>query len=1176
MLTYYNTVTQLLRHGFFLFCLITSPSQVLAGIIDSIPAVLLPLSIKHNVKPSDFSQKPAASIPEAISVPDNEDCTADPVVSFLTGHHTANLHLKDTTFQYVKQDGHCYKHWVLPSLSEAPPPSHENNRKATQKIACIKNNIQPVEAIFFPDCSNDDLNAVHKGLLELFPEPYPVDLSQQNNHSPDFSDWFLHEEVIWLKGDSENALIISPSLFPLLARVSTSVENHWPELVAGAILKEPSEQTYIRRFTFTNDESTDDVLLNLLARLYGYVLSIRDRSGEIFYIVRGDSGSLHRISRVMVQLWFSQYYQSLLDFIIFGWTIPAGGGWGGWNYYVRQAPQRKREKDRAQSKKRTPYTRKSKVAQTSRAVREVSADEYQQCKSSQIPADKSINDCNTDSVFRSLISEAQTFRSKGQFQHGIAKIIRIHLMMRAASITRGNPNRKILHETLLSLFKGSYRQDVETQKNFEAALDNYRLLRLIPKELHPYPQRSLYPLPLDEKKLITSELDQLFIHLRDINLDIEQRQMVKKEAEALYHRYRLVMSSASRSSLAIAWARSLQTTLDNSKKLSSFERLDLLQSEILPMADLLSFKTNDSPKVAHKRVKAILSTTLKEVVTLIEENPSSLTYQQHSKVVWVIDAAKQTGLLDDHLAYDLEKRIETMQAADRVYPNNLLAVTFTPVIEPYDDRLEPVTPLSLPEQSLSDLIRQIEHYLSQGAFGTALGLISEIFQQSKGAFSSNKSKKRLASQLRNAFWPLLYDLVLRVNNSGITSDNELRVREIRERLGILELLLTVEQKRGMRWLSHLFPEQAAPSWLEELEQKVEAGKVSEALPMLKHPQMRSTRKKLTSNDQIRLKQVITTIYQQLYSTVIEHIQDIDNQNVDDYINWLGRWAAYITPHPQYEHDSTSLRERREIFRFYQGQLEKINTLINNRQWRAASELLTANETVPAQYQQPWADRLKRVNDEIERKRQDDLKASITMTSHAPQELRKLIEYAQAFNRIDKETREKPLLTSNLQNLLNRYFHVLPPALQVQFNSGLYHALAALNEGITARGLNHQNWFNALYRLSTIWQLGINSQDTCSPELTALFNSVQSKIYNGLTELFSFYSLSTATRFLDQNADKLTQDPNVALYFSQFIEHKLGRKRIALALYKILNEKTVDATVRELCDWHINRISKNLE
>ncbi|UYM15340.1 hypothetical protein [Endozoicomonas euniceicola] len=1146
--------------------------------------MLLPLSIKHHVKPSDFFQKPAASIPEAISVPDNGDCTADPVVSFLIGHHTANLHLKDTnTFQYIRQDGHCYKHWVLPSPPEATPPSPENTWQATQKIACIKNSIHPVQTIFFPDCSNEDLDTVHKGLHELFPEPYPVDLSQQNNHSPDFSGWFLHEEVIWLKGDSENALIISPSLFPLLAQVSTTVENHWPELVAGAILKEPSEQTYIRRFTFTNDESTDDVLLNLLARLYGYVLSIRDRSGEIFYIVRGDSGSLYRISRAMVQLWFSQYYQSLLDFIIFGWTVPAGGGWGGWNYYVRQAPKRKREgeggegeKHRTPNKKKTPYTQKNKVAQTSGTVREVPADGYQQCRSSQIPADKSINDCNTDSVFSSLISEVQALRLEGQFQHGIAKIIRIHLIMRAASITRNNPNRKILHETLLNLFKDSYRRDVKTQKNFEAALDNYRLLRLMPRELHPDPQRSLYPLPLDEKKLITSELDQLFIHLRDINLDIEQKQMVKKEAEALYHRYRLVMSSASRSSLAIAWTRSLQTTLDNSKKLSSFERLDLLQSEILPMADLLGFKTNDAPRVAHKRVKAILSTTLEEVVTLIEENPPSLTYQQYSKVVWVIDAAKQTGLLDEHLACVLEKRIETTQTADRVYPDSLLTVTFTPVIEPYDDRLEPVTPLSLPEQPLSDLIRQIDHYLSQGAFGTALGLISEIFQQSKGAVSSNKSKRRLANQLRNAFWPLLYDLTLRVNNSGITSDNELRVREIRERLGILELMLTVEQKRGMQWLSHLFPEQAAPSWLEELEQKVEADKVSEALPMLKHPQMRSTRKKLTSNDQIRLKQVITIIYQQLYSTVIEHIQDIDNQNVDDYINWLGRWAAYITPHPQYEHDSTSLRERREIFRFYQGQLEKINTLINNRQWRAASELLTANETVPAEYQQRWADSLKRVNDEIERKHQDDLKASITMTSHALQELRKLIEYAQAFNWIDKETKEKPLLASNLQSLLNRYFHVLPPELQVQFNSGLYYALRALDEGITARGLNHQNWFNALYRLSTIWQLSINNQDNSSSEFIALFNSVQSRIYNGLTKLLNFYSVSTATRFLDQNADKLTQDPNVALYFSQFIEHKLGRKRVALALYKILSEKTVDAPVKKLCDWHINRISKNLE
>ncbi|WP_252176580.1 hypothetical protein [Endozoicomonas sp. 4G] len=192
----------------------------------------------------------------------------------------------------------------------------------------------------------------------LDPPPQSVQIPGNIGDSPDSFDPFFSvvslqyrqiksqltfQDSIGLKLDEEESLVLAPSEFPAVAKVSNMADENWPQLIAAESVG--SDTSGIRSVFKWADQwrlnaFPDDPLLRFLAFIHGAAFCVQDNSGQLSYIIQRN-GKLLSVSRFEAYLQFSLYSQSFLESLypeIFGPSLPAGGGWHEWNRYVRKQP----------------------------------------------------------------------------------------------------------------------------------------------------------------------------------------------------------------------------------------------------------------------------------------------------------------------------------------------------------------------------------------------------------------------------------------------------------------------------------------------------------------------------------------------------------------------------------------------------------------------------------------------------------------------------------------------------------------------------------------------------------------------------------------------------------------------------------------------------------------------
>ncbi|WP_252176579.1 hypothetical protein [Endozoicomonas sp. 4G] len=151
------------------------------------------------------------------------------------------------------------------------------------------------------------------------------------------------QDSIGLKLDEEESLVLAPSEFPAVAKVSDMADENWPQLIAAESVD--SDTGGIRSVFRWADQwrlnaFPDDPLLRFLAFIHGAAFCVQDNNGQLSYIILRN-GKLLSVSRFAAYLQFSLYSQSFLESLypeIFGPSLPAGGGWHEWNRFVRKQP----------------------------------------------------------------------------------------------------------------------------------------------------------------------------------------------------------------------------------------------------------------------------------------------------------------------------------------------------------------------------------------------------------------------------------------------------------------------------------------------------------------------------------------------------------------------------------------------------------------------------------------------------------------------------------------------------------------------------------------------------------------------------------------------------------------------------------------------------------------------
>ncbi|WP_252176589.1 hypothetical protein [Endozoicomonas sp. 4G] len=197
-------------------------------------------------------------------------------------------------------------------------------------------------------------------LPDLDPPPHqPVPFPKNVGDSPDSFDPFVTmvapqyreiksqltvQDPIWLELDEEASLVLTPSEFPAVAKVSDMADENWLQLIA-ADESVGSDTSGIRAVFQWADQwqlnaFSDDSLLRFLTFIHGAAFCVQDDNGQLSYVIQRN-GKLLSVSRSEAYLQFSLYSQSFLESLypeIFGPSLPAGGGWHEWNRFVRKQP----------------------------------------------------------------------------------------------------------------------------------------------------------------------------------------------------------------------------------------------------------------------------------------------------------------------------------------------------------------------------------------------------------------------------------------------------------------------------------------------------------------------------------------------------------------------------------------------------------------------------------------------------------------------------------------------------------------------------------------------------------------------------------------------------------------------------------------------------------------------
>ncbi|WOG30029.1 hypothetical protein [Endozoicomonas sp. 8E] len=182
-------------------------------------------------------------------------------------------------------------------------------------------------------------------LVRLLPAPFSLPIRHAEPDIP-----VLFQDSIWLRLNQEESLVLVPSEFPAVAKVSDMDNENWPQLItAESVYRSTAGVGSVFRWANQRllNSLYDDPLLRFLAFIHGAAFYVQDTSGQLSYIIQ-HNGKLLSISRFEAHLRFSLYSQSFLESLypeIFGPSLPAGGGWHQWNRFIRKQPFHPPEKD---------------------------------------------------------------------------------------------------------------------------------------------------------------------------------------------------------------------------------------------------------------------------------------------------------------------------------------------------------------------------------------------------------------------------------------------------------------------------------------------------------------------------------------------------------------------------------------------------------------------------------------------------------------------------------------------------------------------------------------------------------------------------------------------------------------------------------------------------------------
>ncbi|WP_257275848.1 MULTISPECIES: hypothetical protein [unclassified Endozoicomonas] len=253
--------------------------------------------------------------------------------------------------RYIDPTGHCHEHWVIQGVATqaissgtdpedlgAPKNSPPSLLSRQPDLPIPYNLTQLFADNGFDRSDKNDLDAVENPLTHLLPAPFPLSIRYA-----DSSNSVLFQDAIWLRLNQEEALVLVPSEFPAVARVSDMSDENWPQLItAESVDSNTSGVKPVFRWAnkWLLNSLSDDPLLRFLAYIYGAAFHVQDSNGQLSYIIQ-HNGKLLLISRTEAYLRFSLYNQSFLESLypeIFGPSMPAGGGWHEWNRFIRKQP----------------------------------------------------------------------------------------------------------------------------------------------------------------------------------------------------------------------------------------------------------------------------------------------------------------------------------------------------------------------------------------------------------------------------------------------------------------------------------------------------------------------------------------------------------------------------------------------------------------------------------------------------------------------------------------------------------------------------------------------------------------------------------------------------------------------------------------------------------------------
>ncbi|WP_422137411.1 hypothetical protein [Endozoicomonas sp. ALC020] len=250
--------------------------------------------------------------------------------------------------RYIDPTGHCHEHWVIQgvTIQDIPPDIDPEDPENSLPPSLRNNSDLPTPFNFthlfagngLDRSDSNDLDAVQNPLTHLLPAPYPLSIRYAESGLS-----VLFQDSIWLRLNQEESLVLAPSEFPAVAKVSDMSDENWPQLIAAeSVHRNTDGVRSVLRWTnrLIQNALSDDPLLRFLAFIHGTAFLVQDSNGQLSYIIQRN-GKLLSISRFEAHLRLSLYSQSFLESLypeIFGPSLPAGGGWHECNRWVRKKP----------------------------------------------------------------------------------------------------------------------------------------------------------------------------------------------------------------------------------------------------------------------------------------------------------------------------------------------------------------------------------------------------------------------------------------------------------------------------------------------------------------------------------------------------------------------------------------------------------------------------------------------------------------------------------------------------------------------------------------------------------------------------------------------------------------------------------------------------------------------